>query len=149
MTAFAGIKNKLEYDQLEMARFIKRHGLTRFKFNPHFPVNTLLTMRGAIVAEMDGELMPYVESLFHHMWEDPKKLDDPAVFMAVLVASGFDGERYQSRIQDRNVKDKLMANTSAAVERGAFGIPTFFVGNEMWFGKDRLRDLEEYLVGRA
>jgi len=147
MVAFGNIKNKMPYEMLETRRFVARHRLDAFTFNPHFPVNTLQLMRGAVAAEQDGQLMPYVEAVFQHMWERPKKMDDPAVFRAALVESGLDTDRLLARAQDQDVKDTLAANTQRACERGAFGIPTFFVGDEMWFGKDRLRDVEEEIVG--
>jgi 2-hydroxychromene-2-carboxylate isomerase len=146
MMANAHIKGKSDYDMLEIKRFIARHGLTQFKFNPYFPVNTLLVMRGAIAAEQDGKLMPYVEAVLHHMWEDPKKMDDPAVAAAALSSSGFDGPALLARTQDNTVKAKLVANTDMAVSRGAFGIPTFYVGDEMFFGKERLGQIEELLT---
>lgn len=146
MSAFAGVKNKLAYDRLEMDRFVKRHGLAAFRWNPHFPVNTLAIMRGAVAAQMDGELAPYVDAMFRGMWEEGRKLDDPAVIAETLAAAGFDPARFQARIQDQAVKDRLAANTAQAVERGAFGAPTFFIGGEMWFGKERLRDIEDYLA---
>jgi 2-hydroxychromene-2-carboxylate isomerase len=146
---FKDVKNKLAYQQLEMRRFIERHGLTQFQWNPHFPVNTVQIMRGAIVAQLDGNLMPYVDAVFHHMWEAPKKMDDPAVIRAALEESGLDAAGILARIQDQDVKDALLKNTEASVARGSFGAPTFFVGEEMYFGKDRLRDLEEAIVRAA
>jgi 2-hydroxychromene-2-carboxylate isomerase len=146
---FKDVKNKLAYQQLEMRRFIERHGLTQFQWNPHFPVNTVQIMRGAIVAQLDGNLMPYVDAVFHHMWEAPKKMDDPAVIRAALEESGLDAAGILARIQDQDVKDALLRNTEASVARGSFGAPTFFVGEEMYFGKDRLRDLEEAIVRAA
>jgi 2-hydroxychromene-2-carboxylate isomerase len=144
--AFAGIRNKLEYEHLETARFVKRHGITGFNRNPFFPVNTLRIMRGAVAAEMDGAFMPYVAAVFHHMWEAPKKMDEPDVIRAALDESGLDGAAMLTRIEDPVVKQKLIANTEASVARGTFGSPTFFIGNEMWFGKDRLRDVEEAIA---
>ena len=149
MTQFKDVKNKLEYQRLEFQRFIDKHGLRQFQWNPHFPVNTVQIMRGAIVAQMDGKLMPYVDAVFHHMWEAPKKMDDPAVIGAALEESGLDAARILARIQDQDVKDALLKNTEASVARGTFGAPTFFVGDEMYFGKDRLRDLEEAIAGSA
>jgi 2-hydroxychromene-2-carboxylate isomerase len=143
---FAGIKNKLDYDRLEIQRFIAKHRLTQFHMNPNFPVNTLGIMRGAVAAEMDGVLMPYVEAMFRGMWEEGRKLDDPAVIVATLNETGLDGARLAARTQDQDVKDKLLANTEASVARGTFGAPTFFVGNEIYFGKDRLRDVEEAIA---
>lgn len=146
MVQFKDVKNKLAYQRLEFQRFIDKHGLKQFQWNPHFPVNTVQIMRGAIVAQMDGNLMPYVDAVFHHMWEAPKKMDDLAVIRAALEESGIDAARILARIQDQDVKDALLRNTEASVARGSFGAPTFFVGNEMYFGKDRLRDLEEAIT---
>ena len=146
LVQFKDVKNKLAYQQLEMQRFIDRHGLTQFQWNPHFPVNTVQIMRGAIVSQLDGNLMPYVDAVFHHMWEAPKKMDDPAVIRAALEESGLDAARILARIQDQDVKDALLKNTEASVARGTFGAPTFFVGDEMYFGKDRLGDLEEAIA---
>jgi 2-hydroxychromene-2-carboxylate isomerase len=147
--AFAGIRNKPDYDRLEMTRFVKRHGLDRFRLNPHFPVITLQIMRGAVAAEMDGFLMPYVEAVYRAMWEDGKKMDDPAVIRAALDAAGFDSARLLERVQAPEVKERLMRNTEASVARGTFGSPTFYVGNEIFFGKDRLRDVEEEILAQG
>ena len=146
MVAFAGIRNKMDYEMLETRRFIARHGLTQFQFNPHFPVNTLMLMRMAVAADMDGVLAPYTEAAFQHMWEAPKKMDDPAIIRDALAESGLDADRLIARAQEPDVKTKLMENTEAAVARGAFGIPTFFVENEIYFGKDRLRDVEDAIA---
>jgi 2-hydroxychromene-2-carboxylate isomerase len=146
MEAFGAIRNKLAYEALETRRFVARHGLTRYTANPFFPVNTLLLMRMATAAKLDGTLPAYLEAAFHHMWEEPKKMDDPAIVRAALAESGLDADRLLARAQEQDVKDALMAATGAAVERGVFGIPTFFVDGEIYFGKDRLRDVEEALA---
>jgi 2-hydroxychromene-2-carboxylate isomerase len=143
MIAFGGIKGKMEYEMLESQRFVKRHGLSKFQFNPHFPVNTLLAMRAAVGAMLDGALMPYVDTVMRAMWEDGKKMDDPEVARTTLDAAGLDGARILARAQDADVKQKLMDLTANAVDRGVFGIPTFFVGKEIYFGKNTLRDVEE------
>jgi len=147
MEAFAGIRNKLAYEQLETQRFIRRYGIEGFQRNPFFPVNTLTIMRGAAAAELDGGLAAYVNAVFHHMWEEPKKMDDPAAIQAALAASGLDAAAILARAQDPEVKAKLIANTEQSVARGTFGSPTFFVGDAIYFGKDRLRDVEEALTG--
>jgi 2-hydroxychromene-2-carboxylate isomerase len=144
--AYGHVTSKLAYDRLETERFIRRHGLTKFQFNPFFPVNTLQIMRGATAAKMEDRLMPYLDAVFHHMWEAPKKMDDPQVIRDALTESGLDAERIIARSQEADVKARLIENTEAAVSRGAFGIPTFFVGSEMFFGKDRLRDVEEVIL---
>ncbi len=149
MIAFAEVKGKLEYGRLEIQRFIKKHQLTKFSFNSNFPVITLMLMRGAIVAEQDGRLMDYVDAGLACMWEENKKMDDPEVFVASLTEKGFDGEDILKRTQDPEVKAKLIENTTAAVERGCFGIPTYYVDGEMFFGKDRLLDLEEEIMAQA
>jgi len=143
MVQFKDIKNKPEYQRLETQRFIRKHGLNRFRMNPHFPVNTVQIMRGAVAAEMDGRLAAYVDAVFRHMWEEGKKMDDPEIIRAALDASGLDGTRTLQRIQDPAVKDRLLKNTEGSVARGTFGSPTFFVGEEMFFGKDRLGDVEQ------
>jgi 2-hydroxychromene-2-carboxylate isomerase len=149
MVAFKDVKNKQAYQRLEIMRFIRKHGLAAFKMNPHFPVNTVQIMRGAVAAGMDGYLPKYVDAVFRHMWEEGKKMDDPEVIRAALDASGLDGTRTLARIQEQEVKDKLLKNTEASVARGTFGAPTFFVGEEIFFGKDRLRDVEEEIVAQT
>lgn len=146
MIAFGNIRNKPQYDQIEMQRFMRRHRLDRFRMNAHFPVNTVQIMRGAIAAQMDGVLGKYMDIIFRAMWEDSKKMDDPEVIRSTLDAGGLDGAHFLARIQEQDVKDKLTANTQASVERGTFGAPTFYVGDEIFFGKDRLRDVEEEIL---
>lgn len=143
MMAFGEVKGKLAYERLEMMRFIKKHRLDKFAMNPNFPVNTLMLMRGAVAAEMDGNLERYVEAGLKHMWEDGLKMDDADVYADAMTKAGLDGAELLARTQDPAVKAKLVENTAAAVERGAFGIPTFFVGGEMFFGKDRLHQVED------
>jgi 2-hydroxychromene-2-carboxylate isomerase len=140
---FKDTKSKMDYMKIETVRFIKKHGLGKFKMNPHFPVNTVQIMRGAVAAEMDGQLAKYTDAVFRHMWEDGLKMDDPEVIRTALDAAGLDGARTLARIQEQDVKDKLLKNTEATVARGTFGAPTFFVGKEIFFGKDKLRDVEE------
>jgi len=147
--SLVGIKNKPEYERLETARFIKRHGITRFTQNPFFPVNTLVLMRGAVAAQKLGIFERYVDEIYRHMWADPKKMDDPAVLHAALAESGFDTNKILSLVQTSEVKDELLANTTRSVERGTFGSPTFFVGGEIFFGKDRLREVEEAIVASS
>ena len=144
MQAFGHIKNKMAYEQLETQRFIRRHKIEDFKFNPFFPVNTLNLMRMAVAAQNEAILPKYMDAVFHHMWTQPKKMDDPAVIAAALTESGLDPKLLE-RAQAPEVKARLIANTDAAVARGVFGIPTFFAGQEIFFGKDRLRDVEEAL----
>lgn len=138
-----GIKNKGAYANLETERFVKKHGITKLKFNPHFPVNTLMIMRGAIAAKREDVFENYVETCFKAMWEDEMKMDDPEVVLAVLREAGLDGAKLLDLTQDPTVKTELIENTSASVERGNFGSPSFFVGDEMFFGKNTLGDFEE------
>lgn len=146
MVQYAEAPAKLAYEHLEMRRFIEKHRITKFRLNPHFPVNTLTIMRGAIVAAEDGKLPAYVEAVNRAMWEDGLKMDDPEVAAAFLSANGFDGPALLARTQQDAIKAKLIANTEAAVARGVFGIPTFFVDGEMFFGKDRLDQVEDALA---
>ena len=138
----AQIPNKRAYDLLEMKRFIAKHQLVAFKANPFFPVNTLAIMRTAVAAEVAGCFANYVEVVFAAMWEQGRNMADAAEIVAVLDAAGLDGKALLEGAVNPDVKAKLMANTQNSYERGAFGSPTFFVGNEMYFGKDRLPDVE-------
>ena len=142
----AGIKNKPQYQQLETERFIRQHGITRYKMNPFFPVITLMVMRGAFAARKLGIFERYVDEVYRHMWADPKKLDDPAVLRAALLESNLPADKLFELVQTPEVKDKLLAETQRAVDRGTFGSPTFFVDGEIYFGKDRLRDVEEAIA---
>jgi 2-hydroxychromene-2-carboxylate isomerase len=144
----AGVKNKREFHALETERFIKRFQVKPYIWNPFFPVNTLHLMRAAIAAQFEGVFEKYVDTAFHHMWVEPKKMDDPEVAAKALTASGLDGAKLLARAQDAEVKAKLIENTQSAVERGAFGSPTFFVGKEMFFGKEQLREVEEMVLGK-
>jgi 2-hydroxychromene-2-carboxylate isomerase len=144
----AGIKNKREFHALETERFVRRFGVKPYTMNPFFPVNTLNLMRAAIAAQLDGVFEKYVDAAFYHMWVEPKKMDDPEVAAKALSASGLDGAKLLAGAQERDVKAKLVENTQSAVERGAFGSPTFFVGREMFFGKEQLREVEELVSGR-
>lgn len=146
MEAYAGVPAKLAYEALEMRRFVARHGLTRFALNPHFPVNTLLIMRGAVAARTLDVFAPYVEAVFAAMWEDARKMDDPAVVAQALTAAALPADRLLAMTGDPAIKQRLAADTAAAVERGVFGAPSFFVGEELYFGKDRLREVEEAIT---
>ena len=144
----AGIRNKREFHALETERFVKRFGVKPYVMNPFFPVNTLNLMRAAVAAQLEGVFEKYVEAAFHHMWAEPKKMDDPEVATKALAASGLDAAKLLTRSQEPEVKAKLIENTQSAVERGAFGSPTFFVGKEMFFGKEQLRVVEELVSGK-
>jgi 2-hydroxychromene-2-carboxylate isomerase len=144
--SLVGIKNKPEYERLEMNRFLRRHGITRFRSNPFFPVNTLMLMRGAIAAQSLGVFERYVDEMYRHMWAEPKKMDDLNVLRAAFEESGLDSERFFELVQAAEIKDRLLQNTQRSVERGTFGAPTFFVGEEIFFGKDRLREVEELIT---
>jgi 2-hydroxychromene-2-carboxylate isomerase len=135
----AGIRNK---------RFVKRFNVKPYVFNPFFPVNTLNLMRAAVAAQLEGVFEKYVDAAFHHMWGEPKKMDDPDVAIEALNSSGLDGAKLLARAQEPDVKAKLIVNTQAAVERGAFGSPTFFVAKDMFFGKEQLREVEELVSGK-
>ncbi|TNE62820.1 MAG: 2-hydroxychromene-2-carboxylate isomerase [Alphaproteobacteria bacterium] len=147
--AFANVPAKLQYEMLEMRRFIARHGLDAFQFNPHFPVNTLLLMRMAVAADRAGTLPAFMAATFHHMWEAPKKMDDPEIVVTALNDSGLDGMALATAAQDPDVKAGLIANTEGAVKRGVFGAPSFFVADALYFGKDRLRDIEDEIVAQS
>jgi 2-hydroxychromene-2-carboxylate isomerase len=144
----AGVKNKREFHALETERFVKRFGVKPYTWNPFFPVNTLNLMRAAVAAHLEGVFEKYVDATFHHMWVEPKKMDDPEVALKAFAASGLDAAKLFARSREPEVKAKLIENTQNAVERGAFGSPTFFVGKEMFFGKEQLREVEEMVSGK-
>jgi 2-hydroxychromene-2-carboxylate isomerase len=146
--AFGGIRNKLDYERREMKRFSARHGIREFRWNPNFPVNTLALMRGAIAAQGLGVFEPYVDAMFRAMWEEERPMADPAVYAEAMKAAGLPADDIIARSASPEVKQALLDNTERSVERGTFGAPTFYVGDEIWFGKDRLRDVEEALAGR-
>jgi 2-hydroxychromene-2-carboxylate isomerase len=148
-TAFAGIKNKPEYDDLEIRRFVQRHGLHQYRTNPHFPINTLNLMRGAVAAQKLGVFDIYVQGIYADMWERERKMDDPEVLRAALAEKGLPINDLLSLSQSNEVKSELISNTEAAVAAGAFGSPTFLVGTELFFGKDRLREVEEEILQQA
>lgn len=143
MQAFAQIDNKLAYERLEFNRFVERHGLHAFKWNPHFPVITVTLMRGALVAEEEGALMPYIEAGLTTVWEEGENMADKDVYAAALTRHGLDGAHYLARAQEPGIKQRLIENTADVVARGAFGVPTFYVGGEMFFGKERLEQVTE------
>lgn len=143
MEAFGNIKNKLQYEQLETRRFLTRHGLTDFRMNPHFPVNTLQIMRGAVAAQVLDVADAYIDTVYKDMWERERKMDDPEVIRSALNEAGIDADEIIRLSQTDDIKTRLLANTQEAFEAGAFGSPSFLVGGELFFGKDRLRDVEE------
>ena len=149
MEAFADIPNKLAYERLELTRFVARHGLSKYRFNPHFPVNTLKIMRGACAAQKLGCLPAYLDVVYAAMWEDGLNMDDLPTLTATLDAGGLDSRAILALSQDPEVKTMLMANTQRAHDHGAFGAPSFLIGRELWFVKDRLRDVEEAILAAA
>lgn len=140
------VKPKMDFMMLEIKRFLKEHGLSKFAMTPHFPLNSLLSMRAAITAEAQGRLGEYFTALETLIWEEGVKMDDPEIFAASLTEKGFDGAGLLASTQDAAVKERLKSYTEAAVSRGIFGVPTFFVGDEMFFGKDQLHRVEAELL---
>ena len=149
MTAFAGIRNKPAYEGLEVRRFLERHQIGDFRMNPFFPINTLQLMRGAIAAEEAGVFKAYVEQVYDDMWIRGLDMGQPEVVGKSLASAGLPVERIFELSQSVEVKQRLLDNTQEAFERGAFGSPSFLVGGELFFGKDRLRDVEEEIVRRG
>ena len=132
------IPAKNKWLQTDLQRWAARCGAT-FRHNPHFPINTLVLMRGAAGLQMRGtDFLEYVETVFHAMWEQPRNLGDPAELAAVLRQAGFDADAFLALVNDAAVKEQLKKDTEEAVARGVFGAPTFFVGEEMFWGQDRL-----------
>lgn len=151
MVRDADVKGKVEYAALEMQRFIARHNLTKFKLHPQFPFNSITLQRMLFAADQDGRGVQFAEGLLPAIWEEGIDITDPEAIGAAVQKAGFDAKDLFARSQTDEVKQGLVANTSDAVERGAFGIPTLFVGpkggeTEMFFGKERLGQIEEELA---
>lgn len=144
----SGIKNKGEYQGIETERFLKKHNITHYKRNPFFPVNTLQIMRGAIFAERHDYFERYVDAVYRHMWSEPKKMDDADIIRSALESSRLPADEIMAGMQDQTVKQTLISNTQRSVEMGSFGSPTFYVENEIFFGKDKLSDVEEEIIAR-
>jgi len=143
---FSKVQAKMNYMAMEMKRFAKKHGLDKYRLNPHFPLNTLLLMRGAIVAQDRGEIDRYIQVGERCVWEEGLKMDDPEVFIEAFTAAGFDGAALVQSTREPEVKQKLIAYTEDAVKKGLFGLPSFIVNDELFFGKDSLRDIEDELA---
>ncbi len=146
--AFAEIPNKRAYDKLEMQRFIAKHQLTQFQLNPNFPVNTLKAMRVAAAAQAMGCGPLTIDTMYSAMWEQGRNLDDPEELAAVMREAQLDGPALWAKAQEPEVKARLASNTQSAFERGAFGSPSFFVADQLYFGKDRLREVEEEVLSQ-
>lgn len=141
----AEIKGKNEYARLEMDRFLKKHGLSKFKMNPNFPFNSVTLQRMLLAADQDGRAVQFLECMLPAIWEEGLDATDPEAVGAVLSEAGFDAADLFNRAQSDEIKQRLIDNTQAAVDRGTFGIPTIYVGDEMFFGKERLGQIEEEL----
>lgn len=137
MMRYAETPAKRNYEMLEFDRFVKAHNIP-FKMNPNFPINSLYLMRGAVAAQHLGCFMPYVEAIMAAMWEDGLNTGDLAVVKDVLDKAGLDSAALLAKADDADVKAELVSNTEKAAARGAFGVPTFFVGEEIFWGKERL-----------
>ncbi len=146
MVRDAEVKGKNAYARLEMDRFIRRHGLHKFKMNPNFPFNSIMLQRFLYAADQDGRGVQFVEALLPAIWEQELDVADSEAVKAAVAAAGFDVEDLAARAQTEEVKQGLIDNTQDAVDRGAFGIPTIFVGEEMFFGKERLGQIAEELA---
>ena len=146
MIRYADAPARRDYELLELDRFVKANSLTKFKINPYFPVNSLRIMRMLVAAKHEGVFVPYMEVMFAAMWEDQANLGDPDIVAGVISAAGLDAAALSARAQDPAIKAELVANTDAAVARGAFGIPTFFVGDQIFWGKERLGQVAEALA---
>ncbi len=138
---------KLAYENLEFKRFMEAHNIINFQFNPNFPINSITIMRAAIAAHNAGQLMPFVDAAMAAFWEQGKNMGDANIIAEVLSDAGLDAEALLNATQDQAVKDQLAANTQKAIDCGAFGVPTFFVGGmdvhdsdsgDIFWGKERL-----------
>jgi len=141
---FAQVSGKVAYLKIELDRFVRKHGVP-FLWNPHFPILTTTLMRGAVYAQGKDWEDRYRDTVYRACWVDGPNMTDPDVIQEVLGAAGLPAQEIAAAIQTQDVKDALFATTQQAEARGAFGVPTLFVGDEMFFGKDSLTDLEDAL----
>ena len=139
------VKPKGKWMFFDMSNYARKYGVP-LKSNPYFVFSSLPLMRGAILAQERGELEPYNDTIFYGVWRDARNLADPGIIVETLKEAGLNADAYVEGIQQQDVKDRLIANTNEAVEKGAFGAPTFFVGDKMWWGQDRLDWVEEELA---
>ncbi|MGB5723864.1 MAG: 2-hydroxychromene-2-carboxylate isomerase [Parasphingorhabdus sp.] len=142
----ADVKGKNEYAMLEMNRFIKKQGLTKFRMNPHFPFNTMTLLR-MLVALEPARRAEFIELLLPPIWEDGLDVTDAETLGTILQDGGFDAAELLAQTQNPAIKQTLIDNTENAVARGAFGIPTMYIDGEMYFGKERLGQIEEQIAG--
>ncbi len=140
----AEVKGKNEYAMLELGRFVKKHGLSKFKMNPHFPFNTITLLR-MLVALDPAKRAEFIETLLPPIWEQGLDVTDGETLGKILQDGGFDAADLLAQTQDPAVKQALIDNTEKAVERGTFGIPTMYIDGEMYFGKERLGQIDEQL----
>jgi len=143
MIAFNEVPHKMKYEfDTAFNRFIDKHKITNFKMNEHFPVNTLLLQRGAIVAQSNGCFELFLEVVMKAMWEESIKLDNPEVLYDLLKSNNCHADLIIEQLSSDAVKSQLVENTNAAVQKGAFGVPTFFIGEQIFFGKESLLEMQ-------
>mgnify|MGYP001058663972 CR=1 FL=1 len=144
----AGVPAKARYLDADLQRWAQAWGVP-YSPNPAFPINTLALMRGAVAMQMQGDepFQRYMDAMYQAMFGQPRNLGDPAEVAAVLTAAGFDAARFMAQIGDQAVKDKLKDNTTQAVARGVFGAPSFFVGDALFWGQDRIDQVGQALAG--
>jgi 2-hydroxychromene-2-carboxylate isomerase len=139
------VPTKGRYMLQDLNRFAARYGVP-LVFNPHFPLNSLPLMRGAVAYLDTPRFDAYMSAIFEAVWQQKKNLDKPEVLAEVLEAAGFDSAEFARLIDEDSVKQRLKANTEEAVERGVFGAPSIFVGDQQYFGQDRLDFVAEALA---
>ena len=140
-----GVKNKPEYVVLEMQRFSKKHGITYHLPKP-FPFDSRPFLAGTVIAEREGVGAAYIDAIFTAAYEDRRDMTDASVIEAILEEGNFPKSAILGAQEDDTVKAELKANLEDSVKRGTFGSPNFFVGEEMFFGKDRLELIEEAIA---
>ena len=143
--AYKNVKNKLEYQSIEFNRFVKKHAI-KFNHNIHFPLRTVELMRAAVFFEGRRDYKKFINTIFKHSWSEPKKLDDLKILQEVLENNNFSFSEIFKAINSQKIKNKLKENTNLAVEKGIFGTPSFIIKNQLFFGKDSICDLEDYLL---
>jgi 2-hydroxychromene-2-carboxylate isomerase len=149
MEQYANVRNKKEYLAEETQRFLSRHNITDFKRNPHFPVNTLMAMRGAVFAMKNSWAQTYTDIMYQAMWEEERNIANLETFRSILENADLPALEIIEACNDPEIKKSLIESSMNSVERGNFGSPTFFAGDVMFFGKDSLEDFERQLISQA
>ena len=147
LIAFKNVKNKILYIKKEINRFVKNHKI-KYRMNDNFPLRTVEMMRASVFLENSSHYKEFINTIFFHIWTEPKKMDDYETFKKIIRKSKLPEKEIIDAIKTDNIKNKLKEYTDRAVEKGIFGLPSFVIDKELFFGKNSIYDLEKYLISK-